>query len=161
MAQTQPEVRSLLYCILLNFCLEHSLPFVRTFIHSTNERKIHMIWVRFPEFSHLRTSYEYISNHAKRDLQSFPLSGRAPHEVLKVQGLVVTQREASSGREYKTHHDRLSNPMLSNPREAQDFEKDELPSSNPTENVKEPEPDADPIGDSSESFLRTRYSRTI
>ena len=84
-----------------------------------------------------------------------------PHEVLKVQGVVVTLQEVSSGREYKTHHDRLSNPILSHPPEAQDVEKDELPSSNPTENVEEPEPDAEPIGDSAETLILTRYGRTV
>ena len=36
-----------------------------------------------------------------------------PHEVLSVRGVVVTLREFSTGREYITHHDRLSNPLFS------------------------------------------------
>ena len=36
-----------------------------------------------------------------------------PHEVLSVRGVVVTLRELSTGREYITHHDGLSNPLFS------------------------------------------------
>ena len=39
-----------------------------------------------------------------------------PHEVLDVRGVVVTLRELSTGREYRTHHDRLSNPLFSKPK---------------------------------------------
>ena len=35
-----------------------------------------------------------------------------PHEVLKVCGFVVTLRELSTGREYNTHHDRISNQLF-------------------------------------------------
>ena len=35
-----------------------------------------------------------------------------PHQVVRVRGVVVTVREVSTGREYNTHHDRLSNPIF-------------------------------------------------
>ena len=36
-----------------------------------------------------------------------------PHEVKQVRGVVVTVRELSTGREYNTHHERLSNLLFS------------------------------------------------
>lgn len=35
------------------------------------------------------------------------ISKWSSHEVLQIRGVVVTVRELSTGREYKTHHDRL------------------------------------------------------
>jgi transposase InsO family protein len=35
-----------------------------------------------------------------------------PHKVIDVRGVVVTLRELSTGREYRTHHDRFSNPLF-------------------------------------------------
>ena len=84
-----------------------------------------------------------------------------PHEVVSVQGVVVTVRELSSGKEYKTHHDRLSNPVFSKMTPTPQAIETELPDANPTENLDETEPDAEPVGDPAESLIRTRYGRTI
>ena len=35
------------------------------------------------------------------------------HVVLQARGVLVTERELSTGREYNMHHDRLSNPLFS------------------------------------------------
>ena len=82
-----------------------------------------------------------------------------PHEVLDVRGVVVTLRELSTGREYRTHHDRLSNPLFSKPNldeNAPVFEQN----ANPIENPEEPEEDAEPVGAPEEAFIRTRSGRT-
>ena len=81
-----------------------------------------------------------------------------PHEVLDVRGVVVTLRELSTGREYRTHHDRLSNPMLSKRNLGeigQVFEQN----ANPVENPLEPEEGAEPEGAPEEAFIRTRTGR--
>ena len=46
--------------------------------------------------------------HAK-----FQSGWSGPHQIVESRGVVVTVREASTGRVYKTHHDRLSNPIFS------------------------------------------------
>ena len=61
-----------------------------------------------------------------------------PHEVICANGVVVTLKELSSGRKYVTHHDRLSNLLLS----CKNFAPREIKSnSNPLKNAQEPEED--------------------
>ena len=80
------------------------------------------------------------------------------HEVLSVIGVVVTLRELSTGREYVTHHDRLSNPLLS----GKETESREIESNaNLRENEKEPEADQLPVGNPEEALMRTRVGRIV
>ena len=84
-----------------------------------------------------------------------------PHEVLKIRGVVVTLRELSSGREYITHHDRLSNPILSGKKCEIECEPQREHNANPRENLREPEQDSEPRGNSEEALLRTRSGRVV
>ena len=81
-----------------------------------------------------------------------------PHEVLDVRGVVVTLRELSTGREYRTHHDRLSNPLFSKPN-LDEIEQVFEQNANPIENPEEPEEDSEPAGAPEEAFIRTRSGR--
>ena len=65
-----------------------------------------------------------------------------PHEVLKVRGVVVTVRELSTMREYNTHHDRLSNPLLSGQKCLPETGPEHEQNANSEENLKEPEEDS-------------------
>jgi transposase InsO family protein len=91
-----------------------------------------------------------------------------PHEVLSVRGVVVTLRELATGREYVTHHDRLSNPLFSRGRDLPEAKKPGLPqvpaheaNANPQENLQEPEPDSMPVGNPEEALIRTRVGRVV
>ncbi len=84
-----------------------------------------------------------------------------PHEVLKVRGFVVTLRELSTGREYNTHHDRLSNPLLSGQKGLPETVPEHEPNANPEENLKEPEEDSEPVGNPEEALMRTRSGRVV
>ena len=87
------------------------------------------------------------------------------HEVLGTQGVLVTVKENSTGRVYKMHHDRLSNPVFQrkfNPK----FPEDSIPQpedsdSNPLENPKEPENDLEPVADPQLALQRSRYGRVL
>ena len=67
-------------------------------------------------------------------------------------------KELSSVREYVTHHDRLSNPLLpgkeSTPREIES-------NANPEENAHEPEKDPMQVGNSEETLMRPRSGRIV
>ena len=84
-----------------------------------------------------------------------------PHEVLDVRGVVVTLREISTGREYRTHHDRLSNPLFSKPdnQTSRKFLKFSNKMPIPIENPEEPEEDSEPVAPPEEAFIRTRSGR--
>ena len=82
-----------------------------------------------------------------------------PHEVLNVRGVVVTVRELSSGREYRTHHDRLSNPLFSG-RKGVEVHRHEQ-NANPIENPAEPEDESELAGVPEEPLTQTRSGRTI
>ena len=43
----------------------------------------------------------------------FKSESSGPHQVVRVRGVMVTVIKVSTGREYNTHHDRLSNPIFS------------------------------------------------
>ena len=60
----------------------------------------------------------------------------SPHEVLQVRGVVVTVRELSTGREYNTHHDRLSNSLFSNNKGEPELEPEHEPNANSEEILK-------------------------
>ncbi len=79
-----------------------------------------------------------------------------PHEVLKVRGVVVTLRELSTGREYNTHHDLLSNPLCSGQKGLPDTVLEHKPNENPEEHLKEPEEDSEPVGNPEEALMCTR-----
>ena len=88
-----------------------------------------------------------------------------PHEVVDTRGVIVTVREASSGRVYKTHHDRLSNPVFSR-KFAPRFLEGSVPRSedanaNPEENLEEPEEDLEPAVNPEFSLQRSRYGRVV
>ena len=80
-----------------------------------------------------------------------------PHEVLEVRGVVVTVRELSTGREYRTHHDRLSNPLFSGQKlvEVDPHEQN----ANPIENPEEPEDVPELGGAPEEPRTQTRSGR--
>ena len=78
------------------------------------------------------------------------------HEVLSVIGVVVTLKELLTGREYVTHHDKLSNPLLSGEEtESQKIESD----ANPRGNKKEPKANQSPVNNPEEALMRTRVGR--
>ena len=85
----------------------------------------------------------------------------SPHEVLQVRGVVVTVRELSTGRKYNTHHNRLSNPLFSGKKGEPELELEHEPNTNPEKNLKEPEKDAEPVGDPEEALMRTRSGRVV
>ncbi len=85
----------------------------------------------------------------------------SPHEVLQVRGVVVKVRELLTGREYNTYHDRLSNPLFSGKKSEPEFEPEHDPNANPEENLKEPEGDAEHVGDPEEALMRTRSGRVV
>ena len=99
----------------------------------------------------------------QRGPAKFNTEWSGPHEVVSVRGVVVTLRELSSGREYITHHDRLSNPILSGKRLAPQVGTAEEPSrnANPTENLEEPPEDDEPVANPEEALIRTRYGRVV
>ena len=75
-----------------------------------------------------------------------------------LRGVVVTFKELSTGREYVTHHDRLSNPLFSGKEtESREIESD----ANPRENAEEPEADQLLVGNSEEALMRTRVGRAV
>ena len=87
------------------------------------------------------------------------------HEVLGTQGVLVTVKEKSTGRVYKMHHDRLSNPVFTRKFEPK-FSEGSNPSpegsdSNPQENPKEPEEDSEPVADPQLALQRSRYGRVV
>ena len=83
------------------------------------------------------------------------------HEVLRVRGVVVTVRELSSGREYHTHHDRLSNPLFSQTTREPGHEPRHEANANPLDNLREPEEDSEPRGNPEEALIRTRSGRVV
>ena len=91
-----------------------------------------------------------------------------PHQVVRVRVVVVTVKEVSTGREYNTHHDRLSNHIFSKkfapgttarpgvlPRG--------LPGThaNPRENPEEPEEDLHPVADPAIALQRSRQGSVL
>ena len=68
----------------------------------------------------------------------------------------MTLRELSTGREYSTHHDRLSNPLFSGKNEVA---RDHEPNANPEENAQEPEDDSPSKVNPEEVLIRTRTGR--
>ena len=70
-------------------------------------------------------------------------------------------REISTGLEYNTHHDRISNPLFSGKTNKPEPEAEHEPNANPEENLKEPEDDSEPVGDAEEAFMRTRSGRVV
>ena len=114
----------------------------------------------------------------QRGPAKFQSNWSAPHEVLAVQGVVVTLRELSTGREYKTHHDRLSNPLFSGQNltarapeadamAARDPGDDAMAArahetdANPVENAREPEDDSKSNINPEEAIMRSRSGRVI
>ena len=85
----------------------------------------------------------------------------SPHEVLQIRGVVVTVRELSTSREYNTHHDTLSNPLFSGKKNESELEPEHKPNANPEENLKEPEEDAEPVGDPEKALIYTRSGRVV
>ena len=83
------------------------------------------------------------------------------HEVLQARGVVVTVRELSTGREYNTHHERLSNPLFSGKKGEPELEPEHEPNANPDENLKEPEEDTETVCDPEEALMRTRSGRVL
>ena len=82
----------------------------------------------------------------------------SPHEVGLVKGVVVTLREISSNRKYVVHHDRLSNPLLSDkPLEPRALEVN----ANPQENEHDPEEGTLPVRNPEEALMRTRSGSTV
>ena len=79
------------------------------------------------------------------------------HEVISVKG-VVTLKELSSGREYVTHHDRLSNPLLSG---KESTSREIESNANLEENSQEPEEDLMQVENSEEALMRTRSGRIV
>ena len=90
----------------------------------------------------------------QRGPAKFNTEWSGPHEVISVRGVVVTLRELSSGREYITHHDRLSNPILSGKRLTPQVGTEEEPNrnSNPIENLEEPPEDDEPASNPEEAL---------
>ena len=66
-------------------------------------------------------------------------------------------RELSSGREYQTHHDRLSNPLFS----GKEVSREQEANANPEENPKEPEAGDEPAGNPEEALMRTTRSGRV
>ena len=87
------------------------------------------------------------------------------HEVLGTQGVLVTIKEKSTGRVYKMHHDRLSNPIFNRNFKPKFAEGSNPPpegsDSNPQENPKEPEEDSEPAVDPQLALRRSRYGRVV
>ena len=83
------------------------------------------------------------------------------HEVLRVRGVVVTVRELSTGREYNTHHDRLSNPLFSHQTRVPEAQPEHERNANPSENPQEPEGESEPRGNPEEALIRTRSGRVV
>ena len=80
------------------------------------------------------------------------------HEVISGKGVVVTLTELSSNRKYVVHHDRLSNPFLSDkPLEPRALELNE----NPQENEQNSEEGTLPVRHPDKSLMRTRSGRTV
>ena len=74
---------------------------------------------------------------------------------------MVTVRELSTGREYNTHHDRLSNPLFSSKKGEPEPEPEHEPNANPEKNLKEPEEDAESVGDPEKALMRMRSGRVV
>ena len=70
-------------------------------------------------------------------------------------------RELFTGCEYNTHHDRLLNPLCSGKNGEPEPEPEHEPNANPEENLKEPEENAEPVGDLEEALMRTRSGRVV
>ena len=80
------------------------------------------------------------------------------HEVISVKGVVVTLKELSSNRKYVVHHDRLSNPLLSD----KPLEPSALKlNANPQENEKDSEEGTLPVRNPEEALMRTSSGRTV
>ena len=80
------------------------------------------------------------------------------HEVIFVKGVVVTLTELSSNRKYVVHHDRLSNPLLSD----KPFEPRALElNANPQENEQDSQEGTLPVRNPEEALIRTRSGRTV
>lgn len=69
---------------------------------------------------------------------------------------MVTVRELSTGREFDTHHDRLSNPLFSGNTGGPELEPEHDVNANFKENLKEPKENLDSVGDSENAPMRTR-----
>ena len=70
-------------------------------------------------------------------------------------------RERSTGREYNTHQDRLSNPLFSGKKGEPEPEPEHEQNANPGGNLKKFEEDVEPIGDPEEAPMRTRSGRVV
>ena len=84
--------------------------------------------------------------------------------MVRVRDVVVTVREASTGREYNTHHNRLSNPIFYLKFAPGYSAKAVVPPvsyANPSENLEEPEEDSHPIEDPAVALQRSRHGRTL
>ena len=84
--------------------------------------------------------------------------------MVRVRGVVVTVREASTGREYNTYHDRLSNPSFSKKFTPGYTTKAVVPPvfhANPRENLEELEEDLHPMVDPAVALQRSRHGRTL
>ena len=87
-----------------------------------------------------------------------------PHQVIRVRGVVVTVREVSTGCEYNTHRDRLSNPIFSKKfAPSTTARAGVLPgtNANPRENPEKPEEDLHPVADPAIALQRSRHGRVL
>ena len=73
----------------------------------------------------------------------------------------MTLRELSTGREYNTHHDRLSNPLFSSQTDLPETVPEHEPKANPEENLKEHEENSEPVGNPEKALMRTISGRVV
>ena len=93
-----------------------------------------------------------------KGLRKFQSDWSSLHEVISVKGVVVTLKELSANRKYVVHHDRLSNPLLSDkPLEPRALELN----ANPQENEQDSEEGTLPVRNLEEALMRTRSGRTV
>ena len=147
------------FCLSRFSLLSHAFSAVRENLHTFHQREkdrydLGAIERSFEPGDRVRVRLKY----RQKGLTKFSSEWSSPHEILSVKGVVVKLRELATGREYVTHHDRLSNPLFSG--EVQ-LSWDVEANANPVENVPEPEDDREPVGDPEEAFMRTRHGRVV
>ena len=150
--------------VRFHFCLSrllysHAFSAVRENLHTFHQREkdrydLSAIEKIFKLGDRVRVRLKYREN----GLTKFSSEWSSPHEILSVKGVVVKMRELASGREYVTHHDRLSDPLFSG--EVQ-LSKDVKSNANPVENAQEFEDDREPVGNPEEALMSTRHGRVV
>ena len=159
-SRTSATSRGSLSLLFKSFTLlSHSFTAVCENLHTFDQREkerydLVAIDRIFKYADHVRVRLKYKQNK----LTNFSSEWPSTHEILSVKGVVVKLRELASDREYITHNDRLSNPLVTGKVQ---LSRNVKANKDSVDNAKAPEEDREPVGDPEEALMRTRHGRVV